>query len=101
MAVAILAGASQADAARVLEVDPDGRATVRVDPAIPAESPVERPRPAAPAVPGNTPLAAAAGASRLEAAVNAAAASGAIGAATRNEYLSAVARARAGRRSTR
>lgn len=95
MAVAILAGASQADAARVLEVGPDGRATVRVDPAIPAESPVERPRPAPPTALSAAPLAATAGASRLEAAVNAAAASGAIGAATRSEYLRVVARARA------
>ncbi|MFM9164441.1 MAG: D-glucuronyl C5-epimerase family protein [Solirubrobacterales bacterium] len=95
VAVAILAGASQADAARVLEVGPDGRATVRVDPAIPAESPVERPRPVPPGDLPAAPLAAAAGASRLEAAVNAAAASGAIGAATRSEYLSVVARARA------
>ncbi|MFM9139373.1 MAG: hypothetical protein ACKOTH_02275, partial [Solirubrobacterales bacterium] len=59
VAVAILAGASQADAARVLEVGPDGRATVRVDPAIPAESPVERPRPVPPGDLPPAPLAAA------------------------------------------
>jgi hypothetical protein len=96
VAAAILAGAPQADAARVLEVGQDGRATVRLDPTIPAESPIERPRPAPAVTPGfdQGPVAAAAGASRLEGAVNAAAASGAISAATRSEYLRVVARAR-------
>lgn len=77
-------------------MDANGHATVRVDPAIPAESALERPSgsPALPATPTGPVPAAAAGASRLDAGIRAAAASGAITAATRDEYLRVVARAR-------
>ena len=95
-ASAVFAGAGNADAARVLVVDGNGHAAVRVDPTIPAESPFERPLPGPvqPSPAADGPVAAAAGASRLEGAIRAAAASGAIGAATRSEYLRVVARAR-------
>lgn len=94
-ATAILAAAPAAHSARVLVVDSSGRAVVRDDPSIPAESPSEKPAPGPlPPASSGGPVAAAAGASRLESGIRAAAASGAISAATRDEYLRAVARAR-------
>lgn len=93
-AATVLSMASPAWSSRVLEVRPDGSAVVRSDPAIPAESPAERPSPAAAPAPAPSAPAAATSTSRLDRAILAAADSGAISAATRSDYLQAVSRAR-------